>query len=65
MGLKLSRTGTRICCFETCLFLFVLLPDFHFSDRRTCPPTAAGVLSEKLRSLWPDGLRVFTVCFSV
>lgn len=56
MGLKLSRTGTRICCFETCLFLFVLLPDFHFSDRRTCPPTVGrGVVRETEISVarWP------------
>lgn len=38
MGLKLSETGTRMYCFETCLFLFVLLLDFHFSDNRTYPP---------------------------
>lgn len=65
MGLKLSKTGTRLCCFETCLFLFVLLPGFHFSDHRTGSPTVAGVLSERLRSPWPDGLGVFRVCFSV
>ena len=48
-------------CFETGLCLFVLLADFRCGGYRTSPSTARGVLSEKLRSLWPDALRTYSV----
>lgn len=51
-------------CFESCLFLFVLLADFDLITGLR-PPTVPGVSSEKLRVQGPDGLRIFGVCVCV
>ena len=57
MGLDIQGNRSWNVLFWNLPVLFILLADFRCGGYRTSPSTAPGDLSEKLRSLWPDGLR--------